>query len=275
MFSAREGSAQKEQLGYICGGYKTVFDRLLQNIAAAGGTVRTGVTVTRIEPAAVGGITLVHDGRTEHFDKVVFTSPTNVLRQVASARLFELEQPESDIEYLGVICMALVTEKPLNSFYVTNIADQRVPFTGIIGMSNLVSTAETGGLHLTYLPKYVDSTSPLLGRSDDQLRTEFLAGLRLMYPDIDSLQIVSTPINRAAKVQPLQVLNYSRLVPRVESAHADFFVLNTAQFTHVTLNNNEVIRAVDDFVATYGSRFAADRALTAQQDTRCGDEKST
>jgi hypothetical protein len=45
-------------------------------------------------------------------------------------------------------------------------------------------------------------------------------------------------------------------VPHVDSANPDFFVLNTAQFTHMTLNNNEVIRAVDRFVEEFGERFA-------------------
>jgi hypothetical protein len=55
-------------------------------------------------------------------------------------------------------------------------------------------------------------------------------------------------INRAVKVQPLQVLNYSQLVPQVRTRHQDFFVLNTSQFVNNTLNNNEVIRSVDEFL---------------------------
>jgi hypothetical protein len=32
-------------------------------------------------------------------------------------------------------------------------------------------------------------------------------------------------------------------------------VLNTSQFVNCTLNNNEVIRSVEEFVGEYGSRF--------------------
>ena len=58
--------------------------------------------------------------------------------------------------------MVLVTRKPLVPYYVVNIADERIPFTGVIGMSNIVSLEETAGRHLTYLPKYVLSDDPLL-----------------------------------------------------------------------------------------------------------------
>ena len=146
MFSAREGSARKEQLGHVAGGYKTVFDRLEQSIRIAGGILRTEVTVSQISPRVGGGLSINCENRTEHFDKVIFTSPVNVLRQVADASLVKLDDRGNEVEYLGVICMVLVTRKPLVPYYVVNIADQRIPFTGIIGMSNLVNTEETAGL---------------------------------------------------------------------------------------------------------------------------------
>jgi protoporphyrinogen oxidase len=152
--------------------------------------------------------------------------------------------------------MVLVTRRPLVPYYVLNIADDRVPFTGIIGMSNLVSLDETDGLHLTYLPKYVHSDDPLLKAPDTELREMFMHGLRIMLPNLSLADIESAHINRAVKVQPLQVLGYSRLVPTVSTLHPDFFVLNTAQFAANTLNNNEVIRAVDEFVHAHADRFS-------------------
>jgi len=64
-------------------------------------------------------------------------------------------------------------------------------------------------------------------------------------------------LNRAVKVQPLQTLGYSRLIPKVSTAHKDFFVLNTSQFAANTLNNNEVIRAVDHFLRVHGAALTA------------------
>jgi protoporphyrinogen oxidase len=255
MFSAREGSAKKEQLGHVAGGYKTVFDRLEEFIRSAGGVIRTEVAVSRISPSIEGGLAVKYENQTEHFDKIIFTSPVNVLRQVADPSLIKLDDRGNGVEYLGVICMVLVTRKPLVPYYIVNIADPRIPFTGIIGMSNLVHTEETAGLHVTFLPKYLDSNSPVLRTPDAELKSEFFAGLRLMFPDLDEKGIESVHINRATKVQPLQVLNYSKLVPQVASEHPDFFVLNTSQFTHMTLNNNEVIAAVDGFLDQFGPGF--------------------
>jgi len=256
MFSARDPSTQREHLGYVSGGYRTVLERVKQRLLAAGATIRTGVSVRRIAPDVKGGLIVECDGGVERFDKVVFTGPVGVLQSVAGEELCRIERPQDGtVEYLGVICMVLVTSKPIVPYYVVNIADSRVPFTGIIGMSNLVSSAETSGLHITFLPKYVHSDDPLLRAPDGELREMFLAGLRVMFPDLDQVGIESSHINRAVKVQPLQVLHYSRLVPSVTTAHPDFFVLNTAQFASSALNNNEVIRLVEQFVSRHEAAF--------------------
>jgi protoporphyrinogen oxidase len=256
LFSARDNSAQSNEcLGHVSGGYKTVFDRLTELIKNPGGEIRTGVAVDQVRPCPDGGITVSHGDESEHFDKVIFTSPVNVLKQAASAELLDIKNGVGEVEYLGVVCGVLVTRKPLVPFYVVNIADSRIPFTGVVGMSNVVAVEETAGYYLTYLPRYVISDDALLRRSDEELRQKFLDGLRQMFPDFEMADIVSMHVNRAFKVQPLQVLNYSTIVPQVKTRHEDFFVLNTSQFVNNTLNNNEVIRAVDDFMHDFGAAF--------------------
>ena len=248
MFSARDRSTQKEQLGHVAGGYRTVLEKLQTLIKAAGGNIKTEISVNRIMPRPGEGLWVEHGNVKEYFDKVIFTSPVDVLQRVASQEMIHMQRNGVGVEYLGVICMVLVTREPLVPYYIVNIADERVPFTGIIGMSNLVDTAETAGLHVTFLPKYVHSDSPILSASDDDIREMFFSGLSIMFPDWQKRGVDSVHINRAKRVQPLQVLDYSKIVPKVSSEHPDFFVLNTSQFTHMTLNNNEVIRAVDEFL---------------------------
>jgi protoporphyrinogen oxidase len=254
LFSARDAAAQKESLGYVSGGYRTVFGRLLERIAAVGGEVRLNVEVRSVRPRAGGGIEVEAGDAVEAFDKAIFTGPVNVLRAVADPALVQVPQ-QGDIEYLGVVCMALVTKKPFCPYYIMNIADERVPFTGIIGMSSLVDTAETAGLHLTYLPKYVLSDDAALRRPGAELKAEFMAGFRRMFPDFPESEIAGIFVNRAIKVQPLQVIGYSAKVQAPRTRHPDFYVVNTAQFASNTLNNNEVIRSVNAFLEQFQSEF--------------------
>ncbi len=254
LFSARDAAAQKEHLGYVSGGYRTVFQRLLELIARVNGEVRLGVEVEAVRPRPGAGIEIEAAGRTEAYDKVIFTGPVNVLRTVADPALVQVP-PQGDIEYLGVVCMALVTRRSFCPYYILNIADERIPFTGVIGMSSLVDPDETSGLALTYLPKYVLSDDAILRRPDEELKAEFMQGFRRMFPDFPDEEIVAIHINRAAKVQPLQVIGYSGMVQSPRTRHADFYVVNSAQFASNTLNNNEVIRSVDAFLGQFGHEF--------------------
>jgi len=75
--------------------------------------------------------------------------------------------------------------------------------------------------------------------------------------------MVSAHINRAFKVQPLQVLNYSKIVPEIKTKHPDFFVLNTSQFVNDSVNNNFVVTHVNSFM----KRFAAELEMKATPNT--------
>jgi protoporphyrinogen oxidase len=255
LFSARDKAAQREHLGYVSGGYRTVIGRLESLIRSTGGDVRVGATVNAIRGGTGGGVWIEQDHDRTHFDKVICTSPVDVLRKLADERLVRISQSGGNVEYLGVLCLVLVTRRPITPYYVLNIADSKLPFTGVIGMSTIVSTEETAGLYVTYFPKYVLSDDPLLRQPDEVIRCQFLKGMALMFPSVREPDIVSSHIHRAVKVQPLQVLHYSKLVPTVTTRHDDLFVLNTSQFVNCTLNNNEVIRAVDEFVETYRTRL--------------------
>jgi protoporphyrinogen oxidase len=131
LFSARDSSLNKEQLGYVKGGYKTVFDRIESILLSSGNEVLTDTAVERVEPCPSGGLNLKYQGRERHFDKVIFTGPTNALEQIAGEDLVAISGDRDRVEYLGVICLVLVTRRPLVPYYVVNIADKRIPFTGL------------------------------------------------------------------------------------------------------------------------------------------------
>lgn len=257
LFSARDKSASAEHLGHVNGGYKLIFETLERRILAKGGEIRAGTRVTAVRPSDRGMLTVETGAQAEEFDRVVCTSPVSVLSQVVSPDLLKIDRSDSSIEYLGVVCPVIVSRKPLVPFYVVNIADSAIPFTGVIGMSTVIDTKNTGGRYLTYLPKYVLSTDSYLKKAEEEIQKEFLEGVRAMLPQFDLDDVVSIHVNRAVKVQPLQVLGYSEIAPEVRTRHPGLFVLNTAQFVNSTLNNNAVIHAVNRFYEDCRDSFVA------------------
>ena len=257
LFSARDASASAEHLGHVGGGYRQIFACIKSAVEQGGGQIETGRAVSQVRALDEGGLEVMVDAEPRRFDKVVCTSPVSVLQQIVEPGLLRIDAEDRGVEYLGVVCVVLITESALAPYYVVNIADDEIPFTGLIGMSNVISPDHTAGHHVTYLPKYMLSTDDELRQSDDYFKERFLAGVTRMFPDFDHDKIVSIHVNRAIKVQPLQVIDYSRLVPSVETRHPDLFVLNTSQFVNATLNNNEVIGAVDRFYEGHSRDLAA------------------
>lgn len=258
MFQARDSSSQKEHMAYVTGGYKTIFDRFVQLLEEKGSEMMLNTAIKSIDADPGGGINLSYEDKVENFDKVIFTAPLNILKKTTSPELIEISNVDEPVEYLGVVCLVLITRKPLTPYYILNIADSSIPFTGVIGMSSLVDLDETAGLHITYFPKYVSSDDPIWQKKENELKDIFLDGVYRLYPELNKEDIVSTHINKALKVQPLQVINYSEIIPQIETKHKDFFVLNTSQFVNDTLNNNSVAKHVSHFVESFNKELETD-----------------
>jgi len=251
LFQARSSAAQKEHMGYVNGGYKTVFDCLHTSLTEQGSKIVLNCDVTSIAANPNGGIDVSYGDEVEHFDKVVFTAPLNVLKKVAAPQLVNIENAKGTVEYLGVLCLVLLTKTPLTPYYVLNLADKEVPFTGVIGMSSLVDIEQTNGTYITYFPKYLTADHAYWQKTDTELTALFLEGVQKLYPDFDISQKVDAYMHKAFKVQPLQVLNYSEIIPKIHTDHSDFYVLNTSQFVNDTLNNNSVVNHVENFMSDF------------------------
>ena len=256
LFKSREHPVEKDFMGYVAGGYKTVFDRISQEIEARGSKVLLNREIQSIEENPDGGILVRHENNVEHFDKIIFTAPLNVLQKVCSGQLFTIERKGDQVEYLGVVCMVLVTKTPINPYYVLNIGDTNSPFTGVIGISSLVDQKYTAGHYITYFPKYIPSDHSYWEKTDDDIQEIFMNGVKKLYPNLDSEDIISIHINRALKVQPLQVLGYSSKVPKIHTNNPDFFILNTSQFVNDSVNNNAVVAHVDSFVKEFNNAIS-------------------
>jgi len=194
MFSARDKSASAEHLGHVKGGYRSIFSALHKHIEDAGGAIKLQEPVTGLSAAADNGIEVTTEHNTYHFDHVVCTSPVSALKRYVSADLIKIGLSDSssnskakgastaqldEVEYLGVVCVVIVSKTPLTHFYVVNIADEKMPFTGVIGMSSVVSPDNTAGQHLTYLPRYMLSTDKELEKPDAYFEQLFLDGMSL------------------------------------------------------------------------------------------------
>jgi protoporphyrinogen oxidase len=162
------------------------------------------------------------------------------------------------------LCFALLLKRQLSPYYVLNLTDEDLPFTGVIEMTNLVSQQETSGHHLVYLPKYTVPGDPLFESSEAELWQSFRKGLKKVFPDLQEGDIEAKYLFRERLVQPVPVLHYSDLVPAMQTNVAGLVLANTTQIINSNLNNNAMVkianRAVELVLDSYSkkSRTAAE-----------------
>ncbi len=258
MYAARRTGLKKEMFGYLGGGYDRLLERWSDRLAHEGVDIRTGHRVEEVmhEFSGVGtGKTEIRftNGYTDHFDQVVLTVASPIAANVCPQLTANEQSLLRGIEYQGIVCASVLLKKPLAHYYVTNITDTWVPFTGVIEMTALVDRSEFGGLSLVYLPKYVPPEDPIFEESDESIQDRFLAALIQMYPKFDRKDVVEFKISRVRQVFAISTLNYSQRLPAVQTSLPGVKILNSSHILNGTLNVNETIllaeRAAIDFAS--------------------------
>ena len=249
LYSTREKDAsKKERLGYVRGGYRTIVNRLISEIEKMGGTIVTGATVEQVTGSG-GAVEIVTTNGTFLFENAISTVPSPVLARIAPQLGGDYVKKLLQVKYLGVVCFVLVLKRALTPYYVTNLTDEDLPFTGIIEMTNLISSEETAGCHLVYLPKYTSPGDPLFEASDEQIWQTFWKSLKRVVPDLLESEVESRFLFRERFVQPLPVIDYSELVPEMRTSVEGLLLANTTQIVNSTLNNNEMVKIAKRAVA--------------------------
>jgi protoporphyrinogen oxidase len=247
LYAARRSGLKREMFGYVEGGYAAVLDRLRAAVLSRGVEILCDHPAASVRADARGadvqvGGTGPTAGRTLRFDAVVLTVPCGRVASLCPQLTDAERQRLQGVVYQGVICPSLLLRRGLADYYVTNITDSGVPFTGVIEMTALVDRAAFGGQALVYLPRYVAQNDPTWQRTDADLVSETIAVLGRMYPDFRPTDVIASRVARAREVQAISTLDYSRRqLPALQTSLEHVYVVNSAQIAYGTLNVNETL----------------------------------
>lgn len=244
LYAARRAGMKQDLFGYVPGGYARVLERLRLALADQGVDVRTSCDVRSVTESA-GRVSVETAEAAEMHDAAVVTTPSPIAMHLVPQMAIEEREAHASIMYQGVVCVSLLLEQPLGGYYVTNITDSDIPFTGVIEMSALVDPVEFGGRTLIYLPKYVAPNDDLFDAADSDVTETFVGALTHMYAGFDESQVVAARVSRARHVLPVSTIGYSTRLPPVVSSVPGVFVVNTAHIVNGTLNINETLQLVD------------------------------
>lgn len=261
LYAARRTGLKKELFGYLPGGYARMLAAFEKYIRDAGVEIRLNQAIESVSHES-GEILIEHaNGNRENFDRCVLTVPSRVVPKLLPQLDNHEAAKHTAIEYQGIVCASLLLKKPLADFYVTNITDGTVPFTGVIEMSALVDPSEFGGKSLIYLPYYVPENHEAFQWSDDEILEHSLAGLESMYPEFSRDDLIAFRASRVRSVMAISTLNYSDNLPPKQTSVPGVHVVNSAQIVNGTLNVNETIKLAETAIAELLEATATERRL--------------
>ncbi|MEO6705909.1 MAG: NAD(P)/FAD-dependent oxidoreductase [Ginsengibacter sp.] len=245
MYGARRSGLKKEMFGFVEGGYKTVIAAFKQTLINEGVIIKTNCAAREVKTNSNKKPEILFANESEEFDEVIVTLPSGVSSQLCTGLSPIEKQKLDDVEYLGVICVTVLLDQSISDFYVTNITDSWVPFTGIIEMTALVDKKYLNGNTLVYLPKYIVNGDPLFNQSDDEIKDYFINNFKKMYPAITDENIRFVGVARAKHVITVAKLNYSSSLPDVKTSIPNLYIINTSHIKDGTLNVNETVRVAE------------------------------
>jgi protoporphyrinogen oxidase len=245
MYGARRTGMKRETFGYVDGGYASILQRLDEHLATLG--VETAFGSPAVQVLSSGGSVRVSTmAGTREFDNVILTIPCSRIAELCPQLTDAERQRLQGVRYQGIVCAALLLEQPLADYYITNIADPKIPFTAVIEMTALVDRGRFGDRALVYLPKYLSQQDPWWHKTDAEIEAEFLQGLETMYPRFRPEQVKTFQVSRVREMLAVTTLDYSTtLLPPSTTSMDRVFIANSAQIANGTLNVNETLALAD------------------------------
>jgi protoporphyrinogen oxidase len=238
--SARRNEFGEERFGYIPGGYAVTIQRYVERLRKLGVEMRANAQVSEIRRSTAGWeIQSAHGAAS--FNRAIVTVPAPIAARLCVDVNDEERVRLQALRYQGVVCAALLLSRPLSPYYVTNLIDTGLPFTGIIEMTALVDPSHFGGRSLLYLPRYAGAEDPIFEESDGDIERRFIAGLRRVHPNLRDEEVLSFRLSRVRHVFTIPTLGYAKSVPPMSTSQEGLFVVNGSQIVGGTLNVNETL----------------------------------
>ena len=243
--TSRSNPLEQEKLGYFEGSFRTMVDALVRGCEEAGVDMRLGASITDLGQSGQTGkwIVATADRREqETFDAMIATVPSPVFQKMVPNLPDDYTRRLNALDYEAAVVAILELDRPLSDIYWLNIADDDMPFTGIIEHTNFIDPSVYGGRRFVYLSKYLEPDHPYFTMPDEDLLNEYIPHLKKVNPNFDRSWIQNTWVFRERAAQPIVPLNYSQIIPPHRTPLNGLYLANTTQIYPEDRGTNYAVR---------------------------------
>ncbi len=227
--TSRSTSGMGERLGYMRGsfaGLVTALERRLENL---GVEFHLAEPVTRVE-ATDGGYELRSRRESWTASRVLVAAPVPDFLEVAGHLL--PDDDRADLEALratGALCTVLELAHSLTPYYWLNIADDSMPFGGLIEHTNYIPRDRYNGRHILYISNYLFPEHDLYRASKRRVLELYLPALARINPAFDPSWVLASHHFRADYAQPVVTTGYRERIPPFRARVPGLYLCSMAQ----------------------------------------------
>ncbi|MDD5681086.1 MAG: FAD-dependent oxidoreductase [Candidatus Omnitrophica bacterium] len=231
---ARISSSRKadfsQRMAHITGTPKTLIDRLENILGSKGVRIIKGNGAKRllINGGEAVGVSL-DDGQILEAGNTVFTVPIPEFEKLIPETYQSYKNSLKHIQYLDNVCLVLKLSKPLTPFYMLNIQDNTVPFTGVIGLSHIYPENAFDGHAIFYISRYIFNDDGLFTKEKDEILADYLPYLKKINPEFRESWISGYGLSKRKNVEAFHSINYPKYIPKRETIFKGCFLVTAAQ----------------------------------------------
>jgi protoporphyrinogen oxidase len=254
--TSRRSPLDQEKLGYFDGSFQVIVDALVAACTHAGVTiVRTGLSGIMQNEDDTWRAETDDGAEPVTVDAMLATVPSNIFQKLAPPLPAEYVAKLNALEYEAAVVAILELVRPLSDVYWLNVADDDLPFTGVIEHTNFIDPANYGGRHYVYLSKYMEPDHPYFGMAADTIIETYLPFLTHINPDFDRSWVTNTWVYRERAAQPIIPMRYSERIPEHRTPLPNLYLANTTQIYPEDRGTNYSVRLGNDIAALIAEDF--------------------
>ncbi len=241
--------AGREELGYPRGSFREICVAVADEVRRNGGSILLDREVVRLD---VDGDELVL--RCAAPGAYILTTATTGTATIAEWPADYRARLEA-WTYRAAVVLLLELSRSYSDTYWTNVADDRIPFIGLIEHTNLLRAEKYGyPARYLYVSNYVAPSDPLTRMSADELLAHYLPSLARMNPTFKRDDLLRHWSFREDAAQPVPRIGNRHRLLTFETPRRGIYVANTTQIYPEDRGTNYSVRLGRDVARTVADR---------------------
>ena len=224
--------ARTTRLGTFAGGFQAFADQFAGRLRKLGVTFRLSTPVSKIEPAADGGLDVHTPDGVEHFDQVLATTSPSLLARLAPGLPPAYLAGLLSLKSMGAVVMVLALKHQLSreGYYWYNLPKSAgFPFLALVEHTNYVSSEHFGGEHIVYAGDYLEPDHEYFALREAELLQRFLPAFQRINPDFRPEWVRKAWVFKTKYAQPVPEVNHSQNIPAIATPVPGLYFASMSQ----------------------------------------------